>query len=388
MHTPLGICQICGSSNLREVVGFANLPRITSDCRPFPAGGFLAVCSECGSVQKSVTAQWLSEISEIYSSYAAYYQSGGDEQIVFDSGTGQPRRRSDVLIERLRFLDKLADKGDMLDIGCGNGVTLRSMGHVFPDWQLNGFEIGSGNQQRLEEITNFTRLYTHSLEDIDRRFDLVTMIHSLEHFSVPAEALADIGSNICDHHIFIEVCNIDENPFDILVADHLMHFSPNTLARLLQKTGFKTVSIATDWVSKEISLLACVNPQPEENIAENIDNNPQKIYHRITAYVHWLTALRDEALRSASSDHPFGIFGTSIASTWLAPQLSNKVSFFVDEDQSRIGRQHLGCPIISPVEIPNHAVVFIPLAPGVAAAIFERLANLPCTLVLPPAMPD
>jgi hypothetical protein len=380
------LCQVCGAASLREIPGFADLPRITSDCRPFPTGGKLAVCANCGAVQKVSDATWLSEISDIYSVYSAYYQSDGDEQIIFDRVSGQPRRRSDVLMEQLSKQAGLTEAGIMLDVGCGNGVTLTSMSRVLPKWQLNGFEIGDGNLSRLSAIPGFAHLYTDSLSSIDKKFDLVTMIHSLEHFPDPCGVLESIRSNACRENLFIEVCNVDENPFDILVADHLMHFSPATLSRLLLRAGFRPVSLATDWVPKEISMVACVNGRV--SVAESQERkrsvDVEAIFRKISSYVLWLQDLRRAVFDAIIAGRPFGLFGTSIAATWLAPQLKEQVTFFVDEDSSRVGREHLGSPVVHPTDVPRDAVVFLALAPKVAHAIASRLAHLPYKQVLPP----
>lgn len=375
-------CQICGSPTLREVPGFSDLARITSDCRPFASGGMLTVCGECGAVQKAPTKAWLSEISEIYSGYAAYYQSGGDEQIIFDRSSGLPRRRSDVLVERLSNVGSLPVKGSVLDVGCGNGVTLASISRMMPGWQLNGFEIGEGNLPRLSAIPGFCHLYTGSLASIDKGFDLVTMIHSLEHFLAPQEALRMLHGGACGNYLFVEVCNIDENPFDILVADHLMHFSPATLSRLLLRAGFSTVLAATDWVAKEISLLATTGPTNTSPSIFQDGVDSERAYQRVSDYVQWLRNLRQSALDAAATSDSFGLFGTSIAATWLAPQLDDKVEFFVDEDSSRVGRMHLGCPIIHPNDIPPDAVVFLALAPSVANDLVRRFVHLQCRLVV------
>ena len=377
-------CQVCDTGQLLQVKGYNDLPRITSDCRPYPSGGILAVCNTCGAVQKVPSADWLGEIAEIYANYAAYYQSeDGDEQIVFDRLSGMPRRRSDVFLERLISIDRIADGGSALDVGCGNGVTLRSMSSLLPNWQLNGFEIDDGKLARLSSIPRFKQLFTGSLDRIQQTFDLVTMVHSLEHFPDPFAALRILRQNVCRDSLFIEVCNLDENPFDILIADHLLHFTPTTLAILLNRAGFSPISISTDWVSKEISLLAKnADITHSENVDASVD--VKSIYSKMEEYVFWLKKLRDTALEAGKDDLPFGLFGTSIAATWLAPQLGDKVTFFVDEDASRIGRQHLGKPILHPNSIPKDARVFLALAPKVASLIADRLHALPCSFILPP----
>ncbi len=371
---------------MREVVGFGALPRITSDCRPYSVGGSLYVCLSCGGVQKLPDERWLREISDIYAGYEAYYQSGGEEQIVFDRTTGTPRRRSDLLLSRLAENATLPTHGRALDVGCGNGATLAAMNAVLANWTFSGYEIGDGALPRLACIPRFESLHTGSLDAIGQRFDLVTMIHSLEHFSSPASTLSQLLPIVGSGQLFIEVCNVEENPFDILVADHLMHFSPATLTKLLHRSGFETICLATDWVAKEISLLARVQ---DSQVADTstISSDPDQTYARLVGYVSWLQQLRKLALITADGKQPFGLFGTSIAATWLAPQLVDKITFFVDEDVNRIGRKHLGIPVISPVDIPRDAKVLLALAPKIASIISKRLDSvLPCSLIMPPIL--
>ena len=67
--------------------------------------------------------------------------------------------------------------------------------------------------------------------------------------------------------------------------------------------------------------------------------------------------------------------------------LADRVSFFVDEDPKRIGRQCAGKPIYSPQEAPRGSTVFVPLAPGIAAKVAARHQHAAATFVAsPPAI--
>ena len=81
----------------------------------------------------------------------------------------------------------------------------------------------------------------------------------------------------------------------------------------------------------------------------------------------------DDATSCAARSQVFGIFGTSIAATWLAGSLDDKVSFFVDEDPSCQGREHLGRPVFAPHQVPHGAQVFLALVPKIAANVATRL---------------
>ena len=56
------------------------------------------------------------------------------------------------------------------------------------------------------------------------------------------------------------------------------------------------------------------------------------VHRRISEYVQWLRDVAALGRRLADDARLLGIFGTSIAATWLAAQLQDRVAFFVDED--------------------------------------------------------
>lgn len=370
-HHPTFSCLICGG-NLQLVPGFAELPRITSDCRPFGSGGKLTVCQDCSLVQKIPDEQWLAEIGAIYSGYAAYSVGGGEEQLVMDPHSGRPRKRSEVLMQELRELAVLPDRQRALDVGCGHGVTLRAMAKAFPLWQLFGHELDDAKRAQIEAIEHFEQLYTGSLDGIDSRFDFISMIHSLEHFVEPLATLRSLHGLVePGGNLFVEVCNVEENPFDLLVADHLTHFAPQTLAHAAARAGFDVLCVETAWVKKELSMLAR-RAAPAGKTAAPADGG--RVLATVTANVRWLGDLISKAREAASGGAAFGIFGTSIAGSWLGSVLADKVAFFVDEDPNRVGREFMGKPILGPDALPDGATVYLALAPVLAEAIVQRLA--------------
>jgi len=366
------LCQICEKDELKPIEEFSRLPRITSDCRPFFSGGMLTVCMFCGGVQKITDNQWLKEIEQIYADYNAYRITNGEEQFVVDPVSGKPQKRSYVFLKQLQNNFQFAQETKVLDFGCGDGVTLKAISDLFATWKLYGYELDEKKIKQLMLIPQFKKLLTGSLKKIEERFDLVTMIHSLEHCVNPLLTLQQLHQKITlNGSLFVQICNIDENPFDVLIADHLMHFSPVSLKNLVERCGFQCESIQTMWIKKEISLLAKVGTQ-----SVNFKNaDPIRIYAKIKSYVTWLNQLREHSQIIADRANSFGIFGTSIASTWLANELSHKVRFFVDEDPNRIGQNYMNKPIVSPRDVPRDSTVYLALAPSLATSISERLQS-------------
>lgn len=368
-------CIICKKGELQRIPEFSQLSRLTSDCRPFNKGGEIAVCANCSLIQKIPDRKWLSEINQIYASYAAYSIAEGSEQLVMDSNTGLLSKRSHVIAKRLHEENIFSGNIDILDIGCGHGVTLEAFQHFFPEWGLYGHELDDSKLNHLSKIKNFQGLHTCDLRNVGAQFGLVTMVHSLEHFINPLETLVEIKNLVASGgYLFIQICNIDENPFDILIADHLTHFSPRTLAFTAWSAGYEVVLISKDWVKKEISAL--LRPANDQNNFYKYDLLGEDSFIALTKKNSWLKKLSEVASSQIIRGKGFGIFGTSIAGTWLANELRDRVTFFVDEDPNRIGKKYLKRDIISPESIPDDAIVFLAMAPQIARQIAIRLREL------------
>lgn len=381
---------MCGVSALQEIEGFSRLTRVTSDCKPYPPGGRLAVCSSCGGIQKYADRAWLAEIEGIYADYAMHHQSGEVDQIVLDAATGTLRPRCAVLAERLKAIPGFPAAGSWLDVGSGRGAMLQALGALDMGLNLHACDLDDRSLDALRVIPGFSALHRGGLDGVEGRFDAISMVHSLEHFVTPFDAILSARQLLGPRGLlFIQVNNTEANPFDMVVADHLTHFTPETLASMVSRAGFEVQSLATDWVTKELSLVARIAPvahgaappsdQPGFGSASTVRTD-------IHGQIAWLERMA-EAARAASDGGRIGIFGSAIAGTWLAALLEDRVDFFVDEDKARVGRRHMGKPILSPADVPPDTPIFIGLIPVTAMRIHERLRHLPIRLVLPP-LPD
>jgi SAM-dependent methyltransferase len=339
------------------------------------------ICSQCGAAQSPADQQWFEEIGEIYGSYRMYKQSGGVDQHVLDPFTGQLRRRNDVLLDNLAALPGVPRSGRVVDVGCGTGVTLKALSER-GGWRLHGLDLDARNLPFLESIKGFETLHTCAPAELPCTFDLVTMVHSLEHFPAPLATLRDLRCKIAPGGcLFVEVPNAEANPFEYLVADHMVHFTPATLSRLAAGAELAVDCLATTWVSKELSLTArpAGSPVPLAGVP-----TASEVTDRVAAQILWLCGFADAAREASAGSGPFGLFGSSIAATWLCGVLGDRVSFFVEEDSHRVGRTHLGRPILSPVQVARGSVVYAALIPQIANRVAKRLGAT-IDLRLPPS---
>jgi SAM-dependent methyltransferase len=366
-------CELCRQAALVEYLDYRTLPRVTSDSKPFPAGGRITVCTECGTIQKLVEDKWLKEIDKIYSEFTIYHQSGGAEQPIFAKGDGKGQPRSvqlvDFLVERLG----LAEDGRVLDFGCGNGTALRSFGGRLAKWKLYGSELSELNLPALMTVPGFIELFTVPPEQIQGKFDLVMLFHALEHVIDPVKVLTSFAGLLePGAHVFVEVPNNAQTPYDLLIADHMTHFTPDSLGYAAALAGYRHVVLSDAVLPKE---LTWVGSRENVGAAAAARPDPAKGIALVEAHLSTILAQMNQAQSLADASATFGVFGTSISATWLSNVLGERIAFYVDEDPGRIGARHMGRPILAPAEVPQGSDVFVPLIPKIADAVAGRLSR-------------
>jgi SAM-dependent methyltransferase len=371
------MCAVCDGVALSEIAGFSELPRVTSDCKPWPDGGRIYCCSDCGAVQKVADQIWFDEIKDIYDHYEIYHLSAGAEQVIFGAGNAAPR--SNALVDFLIKQAGLPEHGRLIDVGCGNGAALVNFSRALPGWRLSGSELSDKALTNLRLLPNFDRLYTIDIKEIPGEFEVVAMIHALEHMPAPYETVRASRDHLALRGmLFIEVPDLETSPFDILVADHRMHFTRATLGRLAARAGMDTVALTNEVLPKEITFLG-----RRADGAASQRSDPQAGRQLVEATVAWLLAIQ-KAAQSAARAGQFGIFGTSIAGMSLYGAMRDQVEFFVDEDRTRIGQSFDGRPILGPEAAPAGATVYVPLAPPIARAVVARLSRFQARFEPPP----
>jgi 2-polyprenyl-3-methyl-5-hydroxy-6-metoxy-1,4-benzoquinol methylase len=361
-------CHVCGKGKLVMLPEFTALKRVTSDCKPWPAGGKLGVCESCATAQNVVDETWREECRRIYSSYTIYHQAGGTEQPVFDLASGAPAARSDQFLKNLDQAVALPDQGRLLDIGCGNGGFLRSFAKIHPNWRLTGSEYDAKYKAEVESIPGVEACLIGNVAGFPNNFDIISLIHVLEHLESPCDILQSVRDKLHERgRLVIELPYYVENPFVLTVADHATHFDSTTTCSLLIAAGFSPTHVTSGWVPKELSLVADKR-QPAVATNDIPAGDP-------FAAVRWLESVRDQALEIAVHSKHFGILGTSIAATWLYAEVAEQVEFFVDEDETRTGKKMFGIPVLAPAEVPPDGDVYISLPIKLARKVQNRVKD-------------
>lgn len=366
-------CHLCGAGEISLLPSYEALHRVTSDCKPWPPGGQLGVCPQCGGAQAVIGPQWEADARKIYDSYTIYHQGNGVDQAVFDAETGAASRRSLRLFRRLKEELPLPPRGRLLDVGCGTGATLRAFNEISSGWSLVGFDIDDRCNTIVESIPGVEALYTGTIEEVPGQFEVLTLIHSLEHIAEPVKFLTESRQKLGPGGMLVvQVPDCWRNPFMFLVADHATHFFLSILRDVVIAAGYDVVVAADDWIAKELTVVARRSAQESPSrVRPNTSDNLVAVRRRID----WVAAF-GEQIRGLAAQHTVGILGTSIAGTWVQEELRGAAAFFVDEDPSRFGRTFMGRQILLPKDVPSGSRVIVALPTPIAEQVRIRLAQM------------
>ncbi|MDD2501568.1 MAG: class I SAM-dependent methyltransferase [Geobacter sp.] len=163
---------------------------------------------------------------------------------------------------QLRNIKRFVPGGRLLDIGCNIGLFLSCA-------RTEGFDV-EGIEFNKESAAFGSKhfdllIHTRSLDEInypDQTFDVITMYDVLEHIPDLHEILAAVSRILKpDGVLVVQSPNIDSlmarltgSAWNWLTPpDHLYHFTPPTMQRLLSDQGFNVIECSTWEPAKEFS---------------------------------------------------------------------------------------------------------------------------------------
>jgi 2-polyprenyl-3-methyl-5-hydroxy-6-metoxy-1,4-benzoquinol methylase len=172
--------------------------------------------------------------------------------------------RSMAVKNKVELVNRLGNKGRILDYGCGVGYFLQACQKQ--GWQVEGVEPNEAARLQTEEKIG-KPLFQGSLEEIGQEtFEVVTMWHVLEHIHQLNETLkALVNATKKGGHVVIAVPNADSYDAKKYGADwaaydvprHLYHFNKASMQRLLKKHRLQLKEVLPmKWDAYYVSILS------------------------------------------------------------------------------------------------------------------------------------
>ena len=220
-------CVLCGSEK-RELVHRARTHGL--DVRT-------VLCLDCGLVYAHPMFTEEEKLSALSAGPSALHTPG--------ARAGAVERHNQKRVGRyLGALEaELGCAQTLLDIGCGDGALLREA--TRRGLQAVGIEDSPQNAETARQVSG-AEVIQGCYEPVDlgqRRFDLVTGTHVLEHVIDPLDLLTWARGLLAEEgRLFVEVPNVMRPVTSLrrtFTLPHNYHFSPETLAALLLRAGLR-----------------------------------------------------------------------------------------------------------------------------------------------------
>lgn len=204
-------------------------------------------CENCGLVYRSpILEEQEKEI--LYKHFRDIEFRGETKEEYFNRITSYPPEGSENY-EKCRFLEEhIPAKGAILDVGCGAGVFLYTFKKYFPQWQAWGIEPtpGFADLAKRKGIHIDEGYLTENT--YNRTFDLISLIHVLEHVDNPKPMLKMLKKYLGpENMIYVESPSIKDigylpSSHDRFMCQHPIIFSKEVLEQILKEQGYKIIA--------------------------------------------------------------------------------------------------------------------------------------------------
>ena len=337
-------CPLCGSDHTQVFLDY-------------PAGSFLSdgghqpwslkkyLCQHCDLVfaPEDVPHRMLNYYRQDYSlgTHAQVSQS-----TVF-SNEGQSSRSQAIYDWMFPLITAYLKKPNpsLCEVGAGSGLLLHQIRQRNQFGELFGIDVS----EREVAIAQAMELPVQalSIDQVERRFDVVCSFTVLEHIADPHDFLAHCKRIANPGGIVAFTIPISDTPtYDLFVYDHLAHYQSYHIGKLLQRADLKLLHYApgTGYFAGLGLFIAAHDDDGDSHSYDLVAD--VNVYHQAKRHYQALFAACDKWLES----HPkFAVFGVGEKFDLLCAYTSmtvERVPVFIDDNQAR-AESKLGREVIS-----------------------------------------
>ena len=362
-------CNICDEPLGAPVYESARPVSITSLCQVLDGPTRVWHCENCGHTQTAP----LPALEKFYAEDYHILTASEEEDQLYAMREGQKIFRTEhqvaTLLEKIEF----PPNAQVLDYGCGKAATLEVLRGRREDLAPHVFDVG---EQYRDFWNAFVPAENQAVNEVPDewvgRFDAVISFFALEHVAAPKAFVAEAHRLLRDGGTFyFLVPNVFANTADLVVADHVNHFSECSLHRLLTDTGFAVREIDdtahnSAWVVVAEKCDANDVPLPATSVAGEVETMAEywrEFGNRVRAF--------ENTNEGEAAIYGSGFYGTFIHASLERPE---NTKCFLDQNPHRQQQTLLEKPILAPEALPETVRrLYVGLNPRVAR---EEMAAL------------
>jgi SAM-dependent methyltransferase len=308
--------------------------------------------------------------------------------------TGYHRRPGNVFFNRLRYAGLarwLAESignyvpQSILDVGCGQGLTLAELAPLYPNAAIAAIEPSAEDaEQAARRGFQVQVRKLDSMHPPDRQYDLVYSNHVLQHTADPVDFLRAMrGTASDDGRIVITLQDASIPNSELLYCDQNFAFLPQHLAALCQAAGLRVLSwrAAPDAADLKYSqLIVCgKGAQPLSAPAPTLSQEDlRSLYRGRTEYLEAWPRIEDYLLQETAGSATIYNFGAGMFTCLLACYCEQYWQRVASCAMDGFSGECLGKQVVPLEELPPSpdAAVVLGARPAIQRDLASRIADL------------
>lgn len=347
------ICKVCGGAT-ETVLHLGGGRAITSLGQVLEADAEVSLCVDCSHCQTSPSIDLAAYYDREYKTLSA---SDAEDDLYALRG-GVPLYRGqhmgDVLAATLDRLGRLKPGLRVLDFGCGKALAMKHLLTRLPETAVHLYDVSRDYVRFWDAFVPASRQACHQMPaDWTGSFDVVTSFFSLEHVAEPAAELARIRAVLGDGGLlYVVVPNMYSHGIaDMLVVDHVQHYSELSMQRLLSGAGFQMLvadhgshSQGSIYVASKVSQGVPAGPGPGADEGCKRARDIARFWGDF-----------NDSLRRFESEHDHGqtryyIAGAGFLGSYVFSRLqaTGRLAGFIDSNQHKQHKGWQGKPVLAP----------------------------------------
>jgi SAM-dependent methyltransferase len=364
----MNACRICGGK-LGAPDYHSNAPGLSSSLHLLEVPTEVYACRNCGLAQSP-------ELTDTKAYYDRDYKislesDDHDQLITLPSGETIPRNdlQSRLVVEHAN----LPVGAKVLDFGGAKGSTLKKICAARNDVVPYIFDVSNDYEQLwVSWILNSNRA-VHKVPDSWRgQLDVVIVNFVLEHIPQPVETLSLLKDLLApDGVIFLTVPNALSNTGDLLVVDHVNHFTAYSLFNLFNSLGLALEKL--DEGQLPGGLMAVARKIRRGDAIQTPKDDSHLIVEALSVWGNNKSKLISEAALFSKS--PSAIFGAGFYGNWIASILAGiaEIMCFIDNNKHLQNREIKSLPVFAPANMPTTIeTVYVGINPAIAKNVVAR----------------
>lgn len=361
-------CNVCETPLSASIYDAHSEQSLTSLCQLYPANTQVWFCESCGHILSNA----LQQTEQYYASDYKILLNHDDEDQIYEVINDDVIYRTDHQLKVLNGKLNLQNGQKVLDYGCAKATMAKKLLAQMPSLEFHFFDVSEMYRGYWEQLTAPENCaVNHTPAQWSERFDLITSCFSLEHIPDLRQSAHHIASLLKEDGVFYAIVpDTFGNVADFVVVDHVNHFTPHSMIRLLQDAGFTAIDI--DDQSHRGALVIVARKRGDCNQLSPLLDLKSKVQDLAK---FWSGLDEQIALAETAHSGSAAIYGSGFYGAFIYSHLKNSsaIQVFLDKSPFQQGRELFGVPIIAPAELPVAIkTLYVGLNPEIARQVIAE----------------